>query len=360
MRIVHAFRIGAARHDEQLAIRPRYSAAFTLVELLVVIAIIGILVALLLPAIQASREAARKTQCKNNLRQMGIAFLSHESAQGFLPTGGWGYKWVGDPSAGYGKEQPGSWAFNILGYLEETALRESGPRRADLEAANSFGGSVKPIPVTLVTTPLPVFSCPSKRSQPLFPLDPNSTDRRLLANNLPDCTAAAGCYVIRGDYRANAGNSAPQDEPGPGLLQDASTRFWPMNSRNQTGISFQRSRIRIGMITDGTSKTLLVGEKFLDTSGYDTGTDTADDQCLFSGHDNDNVGYTGEGAASSKTPFRPLRDTTSTTKYKYSFGSPHVEGLHVAYCDGSVRLVEYEIDDDIWIMLGGRNDEANE
>src|SRR4029079_6058263 len=74
--------------------------AFTLVELLVVIAIIGVLVALLLPAIQSSREAARKAQGKNNLKQIATACLNHETVHGYLPTGGWGYRWIGSPDAG--------------------------------------------------------------------------------------------------------------------------------------------------------------------------------------------------------------------------------------------------------------------
>jgi prepilin-type N-terminal cleavage/methylation domain-containing protein len=100
--------------------------AFTLIEVLVVIAIIGILIALLLPAIQAAREAARSTQCKNNLKQIGQASLSHLDAQKTLPTGGWGYHWIGDPDRGFGQGQPGGWAYNILPFIEEKAIRDIG------------------------------------------------------------------------------------------------------------------------------------------------------------------------------------------------------------------------------------------
>ena len=99
---------------------------FTLVELLVVITIIGILIALLLPAVQTAREAARRMQCNNNLKQLALGCLNHESANRFLPTGGWGYAYAGDPDRGFDNRQPGGWLFNILPYIEQQSLHDLG------------------------------------------------------------------------------------------------------------------------------------------------------------------------------------------------------------------------------------------
>ena len=93
--------------------------AFTLVELLVVITIIGILISLLMPAVQSAREAARRTQCSNNLKQLALGCLNHNTQFNFLPTDGWGWGWIGDPSHGAGWKQPGGWIFSILPFIDQ-------------------------------------------------------------------------------------------------------------------------------------------------------------------------------------------------------------------------------------------------
>ena len=134
---------------------------FTLVELLVVITIIGILIALLLPAVQSAREAARALQCKNNVKQMALACLTHESIRGHFPASGWtyGYRYVGDPDRGFSDDQPGGWHYNILPYMELANLHDLGKGLSD--AARRETG--KQICGTVVST----FICPSRIAKPL-------------------------------------------------------------------------------------------------------------------------------------------------------------------------------------------------
>lgn len=100
--------------------------AFGILDLIVTLSILGVLVALLLPAVQAARESARTLKCKSNLRQLGLAFISFENTFGRFPKGGWGFRWHGySDVATSGLSQPGSWNFSILPHLELAALYDT-------------------------------------------------------------------------------------------------------------------------------------------------------------------------------------------------------------------------------------------
>jgi prepilin-type processing-associated H-X9-DG protein len=291
---------------------------------------------LLLPAVQAVRAAARNTECKNNLKQFGLACHNHLEAHGYFPTGGWGWAWVGDPDLGYDRRQPGGWVYNILPYTEQTALH-------DLGVGKTFDQK-KAINTDMVQTPVKVFNCPSRRRAVTYPYVWGDQWRNV--QPMPNQAA-------RTDYAINCGNQVGSSEvtyvPHSGGYGSLDQGLNDTSSPpNQNGISFERSQIAEGEVKDGLSNTLLIGEKYLIPQHYATGRDAADNECMFSGNNNDIARVPGR-------QFTPRQDREGFAS-GVRFGSPHAGGCNFVMGDGSVKTLSYSIDPETYHYLGARND----
>lgn len=313
------------------------SRGFTLVELLVVITIIGILISLLLPAVQSAREAARRAQCQNNLKQMGIATSSHIEAHGFFPSGGWGWSWIGVPECGFGRNQPGGWTYNLLPYLEQEALHDAG--------LNITGQARTDAIVERARIPLTIYNCPTRRKAMPYP-----DGHTYFLGDTNSMIGLAG----RSDYAINCGNQTYNEFfPGPGTLaqgNDPAYSGWHDTS-GATGVSFERSEIKPAHVRDGLSNTLLIGEKYLNPDRYETGTDPGDNECMYVGFDNDMYRTTNPSRG------RLAQDRPGLYSW-FTFGSPHASGCQFVFCDGHVQSLSYSIDVTVYSYLGNRKDGA--
>ncbi len=312
-----------------------FRKGFTLVELLVVIAIIGILIALLLPAVQAAREAARRMQCTNHLKQLALAMLNAEDAHGSLPGAGWGWRWVGEPEAGVGKDQPGGWGFCVLPYMEQTDLYRMGDGMRGPERGRAIEARLG--------TPLTTMACPSRRAAVAYP-DKRISNRYKTLDNYDIYATEAG----RSCYAACLGDTIPTYWNGPETFMEV----WNPNYKwrdlgEYTGISYYRSEVSIDEITDGTSHTLMLGEKNINPDGYFVQEhDGADNENLYVGWDNDNW---------RTTAVRPYPDTPGSPQ-TINFGSAHPSGFNAALCDGSVRMLSFDIEPRVFTYYGNRMD----
>ena len=348
--------------------RLQRQAGFTLVELLVVIAIIGVLVALLLPAVQAAREAARNSQCRNSLKQIGLAMLNYESARKEFPAGGWGFRWMGDPDAGTGPRQPGGWIYQVAPYIEQAGVTYIG---------GGTRGQAKYDALALQRAAIvPMFYCPSRRAPNPLP----SIEMCFNAGN-PELEA-------RSDYAASGGARYVATAPGPAPNADFTDCFggFPNCAWNQpndtinsfTGIVTARLGAKLRQVTDGASNTIMAGEKYVPQAFYETvsykpyvigaqnaGDDNpGDNSSLYQGYDQDTVrwpnGKIEDGKPGGNLPLSDSVYGVNAQTYApggvQSMGGPHTGGVNLVYTDGSVHAVEFGVDALVWNSLADRQD----
>jgi hypothetical protein len=306
-----------------------------LIELLVTVAIIGVLLALLLSAVQAARESARRKMCANNLKQVGIGSLLHLDQHGFLPTGGWGHGWTGDSDRGYGRDQPGGWVYNILDYIDEAPLRAQGAGLSPAQKKAAAAG--------VIATPIAILNCPTRgRAQP----SPNTKPRQDYNTDTPE-------IIARADYAANCGTEGSNVLSAAGgpatLVLGDTTYLWP-SPKSYTGVCFVRSEVSVAKIADGTTKTYLIGEKYLNPEVYDTGDDPSDWAHMYVGHGAETLRIARDFALPRQDRF-PISDHRP-------FGSAHEGAYQMLFCDGSVQSLSYEIDPLTHERLGNRIDGA--
>ena len=331
----------------------RMKTGFTLVELLVVIAIIGILIALLLPAIQAAREAARRMTCQNNLHQMGTAAHTHLYSQKHFPSGGWSAYWVGDPDSGFGKSQPGGWLYNLLPFMEYKSLHDMGK---DGKSAMVQGSATKRTALArMCEVPLEVMNCPTRRKTIAFGLGFYDASTHI--------NAELSTVYARSDYAGNGGAGHPPEllplVPGG---SDNGVRYVPQvgptvsgissypwfSDDDFTGVIYQRSTLREKDISDGLSKTFLFGEKYLVPENYYNGYDPADSGPFVQGYDWDINRL-------ANSYWEPRRDRPGW-QTSWNFGSAYAQTFNMLMCDGSVHALKYEIDITTYARLAARND----
>ena len=280
---------------------------FTLIELLVVIAIIAVLIALLLPAVQQAREAARRTQCRNNMHQIGLALHNYHDTHGLFPPGSIEVGWSG---AGYA---PGTtWSLLILPFLDETALYNAVNFSIPVYC-RSCGPTAYPN-TTVTQSELMQYLCPSSGSAKL------------------PMISSAGNVFRRSDYRGSSGSAATDGSGGP-------CGAWHLSwntSKTTQGPLLPRSSCRVRDIRDGTSNTVLVGESYSNLMP--------------------NFGWAAaqspNGCGSTRCPPNFTGDAVAFCARNNKMGSKHEGGMHVTLCDGSVRFISENIDIGTFMALG--------
>jgi prepilin-type N-terminal cleavage/methylation domain-containing protein len=325
----------------------RKTPGFTLVELLVVIAIIGVLVALLLPAVQSAREAARRMQCTNHLKQFGLAIHNFHDTYKELPNLGHGWWWhvnytngntapngtpiytnnggniVKNRYVGMG------WGYQILPFMEQQNVFDGGGLPTNYQKS-----------ILAISTPIPFHFCPSRRGPKLLPINGEWYSQPSVYP-----MGSQGSYPhAPTDYAA----CCLEGNPGNGGRPDFGAMVRITNPENLS-TNDGSEPTNFASLVDGTSNTLIVAEKRLNTT-YINLYQGDDNEGYTSGFDHDTVRF-------GSRNFPPLKDIKATSADgAQRFGSSHPAGFNAVMGDGSVRLVNYTISNVMFEYLCHKED----
>lgn len=306
----------------------RSRRGFTLIELLVVIAIIAILIALLLPAVQQAREAARRTQCKSNLKQIGLAMHNYHDVHNTFPPG-YITRTPCNSSAVWSACNLGevglySWGTFILPYIEQSSLYNQlnvGNVHLEQNLANAATRKV-------LIRPLPFFLCPSDSA-------PNVNDYRSPSNRYNfQVTDGTNTYrIARSNYvmMANAWDST-------------TPAVYPIQYGPPHGVGFANSQIRFRDITDGTSNTILVGERAYKYKSLIVGGANALGFSASNNLQTSSYARKGNGLAAIGITYNGINAIVGGEHDVRGFSSNHVGGAQFLFCDGSVHFLSENID----------------
>ena len=315
-----------------MAVSRKKNAAFTLVELLVVIAILGILMALLLPAVNSVRESMRRTQCKNNLAQLGRAAKSHLTAQGTFPAGGWGWSWLGDPDCGYTVRQPGGWLYNSLPYMGLGMIHNVGKGLTPGQGGGA-PGTAKQALADLKSAAIPPFYCPTRRRAIAYPANQTSY-------NIPSGYEPA--TVGKTDYAGNGGSNCIQ-EAGPPLSPNCFASFPNCNWTNSdaTVAGFNGVFGELARLPRFPREKATYFSRGRNTS-IPTTTPRERVPATTTAREGNGAGITRwSSTTGANGGFQ--RDMKGNTQ-QYDFGSAHAAGFDVVFCDGHAELLSWSLD----------------